>query len=152
MFTVGNDVIDRANSANYGGKTVICGGGIVCPVNMVITIIKVWGTTDIVGLEVGMFRKVGSQYGASSIHKAAIGNVTGGSLQTISGLSLPAFAGDYVGFYCSPGEFEATGSSPGNDVMMTGNYCGDTTLRDVSAANIISSIGGLGISGMVMPF
>jgi hypothetical protein len=152
---VGYDVTDRAGTAN-GGVTKICQGGAVCSADGIITSVEVWAQADMTGLIIGMFKKVGSQYAASSTQTINIGNVAAGK-QTFNGLNLKCFAGDYLGYYFNNDTGRIENNVPGSggsvvNITPGGNLCGDTTPYTYVGGSSIQSIGAFGISGMVMPF
>ena len=107
---VGNAAIDRATESTEGATYI----DLANPANLSgkITSIELWfnGITA-TGVKVGTFSGSGGQYTSRDV--ATIGNVTSGSKQTFSGLSINVVAGDFIGIFFSSGglELDTTGGS-----------------------------------------
>ena len=74
-----------------------------------IDTIEVWADTSLTSFQVATFIDEGSNV-LSTRDSETIGNVTSGSMQTISGLDMDVVAGDYIGFYASAGQVERSNS------------------------------------------
>ena len=86
----GDTVIAMDNPANASGS---------------ITQVEIWASANLTGCKVGTFYGAGESYTCRDF--ATIGNVTSGSKQTFSGLSIDVESGDFIGTYYATGIIEA---------------------------------------------
>lgn len=70
-----------------------------------ITSVEIWANTNLSGCKVGTFYKTNGNT-LKCRATATIGNVTAGSKQTFSGLSISVQTGDYIGSFWSGGAYE----------------------------------------------
>lgn len=107
---VGSTASDRGSSANINGGTYITKNN---PVNAngVITSVEVWANGNMTGLKVGTFSGSGTSW--TNRDYETIGNVTAGSKQTFSGLSIDTQTDDLLGCVNTGGkiEMDITGGS-----------------------------------------
>jgi hypothetical protein len=134
----GATFIDLANPANDTG---------------VITSVELWFTANHTGVKVGTFYGSGTDY--TNRDFATIGNVTGGSKQTFSGLSIDVTSGDFIGVYYNvviPEGLEM--STSGGTILYTcfGDQFG-TGLQTYSSSppGFALSLYGIGASGVSAP-
>ena len=90
-FGAGYTMIDTNNPANASG---------------IIDTVDIWAYSNLTGVKVGIFYKVSGNVLSARGAPTAIGNVTAGSKQTFSGLSLPVQTGDFIGVYAVTGDVE----------------------------------------------
>lgn len=102
-FSPGYTGIDVANPANLAG---------------VLTSFQAWANTNVTGAKIGTFYYVSGVSFAYRNH-SAIGNITAGSVQTFTGLSVSVAAGDYIGWYAASGALEQN-STGGTQVWYVG--------------------------------
>ena len=106
---IGSGATDRGTT-NTGGYTAI---DLANPANAngVLTSVEFWFGTDATGVKVGTFYGTAPDFTPRSV--ATIGNVTSGSKQTFTGLSISVQTGDYLGFFSTTGDidYELTGGS-----------------------------------------
>ena len=88
-YSYGSTLLDEANPVNVGG---------------IINSIEVWANTNMTGLKVASFYGSGGSYTCRAV--VSIGDVTAGSKQTFTGLSLAVEAGDFIGCYFATGTIE----------------------------------------------
>ncbi len=139
---VGPAVIDRGAYGNYGNTMF----DVDNPANATgtITSITVWANTNIVGLRVGTFYlSSGTTYICRD--SEACGNITAGSAQTVSNLTINVSAGDYIGCYFASGRIEHDTSGYGGTYQVTGEYIdpGDSASYTAYAGDA-SSLNGTG--------
>lgn len=107
---VGSTASDRGSSININGYTNIPKNN---PVNAngVITSVEVWANGNMTGLKVGTFFGSGTSW--TNRDYETIGNVTAGSKQTFSGLSIDTQTNDLLGCVNTGGNIETdtTGGS-----------------------------------------
>jgi hypothetical protein len=139
-ITCGPDVIDRAGSDNMGNYTGIWTTN---PANADGTIdtVQVWATVTLQHFQAGTF------YGSSGSFTCRdatgdLGNVTAGSKQTFTGLSISVQTGDYIGSYCTYGSFEY--DSGGTEYYTAGNYCNEGQSHSYAGTGRTDSIQGTG--------
>jgi len=124
-------MIDLANPANNDG---------------IITSIEVWAAVNITGLRVGTFYLVsGTTFKCRD--SVIIGNVTAGSKQTFSSLSIAVEIGDLIGCYFTAGSIEASASGYSGVMFVAGEYIdpGDSAVYALAADDAFS-LYGIGIS------
>jgi hypothetical protein len=94
--TTGLTFLDANNPANADGH---------------ITSVELWFETDATGVKVGTFYGSAITYTMRSY--ATIGNVTSGSKQTFTGLSIDVVSGDWIGIYAASGgiSFDSSGGT-----------------------------------------
>jgi len=116
---VGAAAINRASTCG-SGITLI---GLDNPANAngTITTIQVWAFSNITGFRVGTFYLV-----ANTTYKCrastTIGNITSGSVQTFTNLTINVIAGDYVGCYLGSGGVEQDTSGYAGICYISGDY------------------------------
>ena len=144
---VGPEAIDRASSSTAGYTDI----QLTNPANLTgsITSVEIWASTNLTGCKVGIFYLVsGTTYKCRSA--ATIGNVTAGSKQTFSGLSLAVVTGDFIGIYWVSGYMEADTSGYDGFLWRDGDHC---VVNDSASYTLLSgdalSIKGLGVTPVV---
>lgn len=107
---IGSAAIDRASSSGAGYTRVDQNN----PANATGTLdtIEIWANADMAGLDVATFLVVSGD-NLSTRDTELIGNVTAGSKQTFSGLSIDVTTGDYLGSTWTSGNLELTFSGVG---------------------------------------
>lgn len=102
VIDIGSPAINRAYGWDH--RTIVAQTN---PANEsgTITSVEIWANTNMTGVEVATFYVVsGNNLSTRDTH--AIGDVTGGSKQTFSGLSIDVQVGDYIGMWYATGELE----------------------------------------------
>lgn len=128
-----NTSINRGNPANASG---------------IITSIEIYASAayPLVGCKVGTFYTTnGNTLKCRDVED--IGNVSGGSKQTFSGLSLAVVAGDYIGIYYSTGGVYVAYTGGSGEWYITGDHCiidDETTYTLDSGGDSILSLYGTG--------
>lgn len=117
---IGNAAIDRAGQYQWAGDTIINGGN---PANAsgTITSVEIWAAVNLEGCVIGTFYKTNGDT-LKCRASAAIGNVTAGSKQTFSGLSVAVQTGDFIGIYFTAGSIERDTTGFINIWWVTGQY------------------------------
>ncbi|GAH38091.1 unnamed protein product [marine sediment metagenome] len=114
---IGPEAIDRGFATGYGGYTVIMAEN---PANAtgIIDTVEIWCNTDLTGVRVGTFYTTNGNT-LKCRDSAVIGNVTSGSMQTItedSGsnpLAIAVEVDDYIGMFYDTGNVERDASGSG---------------------------------------
>jgi hypothetical protein len=117
---IGPAAIDRGNVGTYGYTYILIDN----PANAAgkITSIELWAYENLTGCKVGIFYQTnGGTFKCRSA--ATIGNVTAGSKQTFSGLSLSVEIGDYIGWYSESGYLEADYSGFAGIYYVGNDHC-----------------------------
>ncbi len=117
MIDIGAEAIDREQN-HAGGWTLIA---VDNPANASGTIdtVKIWSLTNLTGVMVGTFYLVsGTNYKCRD--SVSIGNITGGSEQIITGLSINVVIGDHIGVYWYTGAELLEADENGNGLYRAG--------------------------------
>ena len=118
-IVVGSDVTDRASQMAASYNTTIT-YNTPANANGTITTVELWPyASNLIAVKVGTFYGSGTSW--TNRAYASIGNVTYGSKQTFSGLSIAVNTNDVIGYYNTGGYLEAT-TSGGSGL---GQYSGD---------------------------
>lgn len=130
---IGAAAINRA-AAPLAGNTYIA---LDNPANEagIITTVEIWANTNLEGCKVGTFYGTPPDFTCRDYE--TIGNVTAGSKQTFSGLSIDCEIDDYIGIYYASGKVEADASGYAGVYLKVGDqfdagqqeyslYAGDT--------------------------
>lgn len=109
---IGNPAINLDKTASAGYTYITLGN----PANEagVLDTVETWAVSNLSGFKVGTFVLDGS-FNANDRDYATIGNVTSGSKQTFTGLSIDVEIGDYIGCYFSGGLLEYKTSTGSGD-------------------------------------
>jgi hypothetical protein len=107
-----------------------------------ITSVEIWFNTNATGVKVGTFYGSGLSYTNRSY--ATLGNVTSGSKQTFTGLSIDVTTGDFIGFYAATGYLEASGSGYSGVWYVSGDKFGGGAITYTLSANQTLSLYGIG--------
>ena len=106
-WSQGNTAFNLENPANGSGT---------------ITDIEIWANTSMAGCKVGTFYGTAPNFTPRDV--AVIGNVTSGSKQTFSGLSIAVEVGDYIGLYFASGRQELDSSGFAGIYWLSGDQFG----------------------------
>ena len=142
---IGAPAINRGGWGYYGYTRI----GLTNPANGsgVIDTIEVWAVENITGLRVGTFYLVsGTTYRCRD--SVTIGNVTAGSKQTFTGLSIDVVAGDYIGCYFVSGliEYDTVGGAGNYSIL--GEYIDPNDQAVYTLyAGVVDSLYGMGVEG-----
>ena len=147
VIDVGPGAIDRA-SAGSGLKTII---DLANPANDTgkIDTFEIWCAIDSTGVKMGTFYGSGTDYTSRDVE--TIGDVTGGSKQTFSGLDCDVSTGDYAGLYwvgTSSLELDSSGGS--GFYYKAGDQFGTGQQTYTLAASYAVSIYGTGTTAVVL--
>lgn len=143
---IGDPAINRPGNYTNGFTFILLGN----PANESGTLdeVKIWCTANISGCKVGTFYLDGSDPNYINRDSATLGNVTQGSEQTFSGLSIDVISGDFIGIYYSGGNMEATTSGEtglkfvAGDQMGTGSQNYGTLSGDTMSLNATGETAG----------
>jgi hypothetical protein len=142
---VGSTASNRGSSADINGYTYITKDN---PVNAngVITSVEVWANGNMTGLKVGTFFGSGTSW--TNRDYETIGNVTAGSKQTFSGLSIDTQTNDLLGCVNTGGniEIDTTGGSGHYWKQYDQFGAGTQTYTDPGYATTVFSLYATGIS------
>lgn len=137
---IGADCIDRG-TAGGGGYTYVSKDN---PANAggTITSVDIWAASTLIGCKVGIFYTTNGNT-LKCRDSVVIGDVTAGSKQTFSGLSLSVETGDCIGIYFSPGNMEMDSSGYGGLWYKLGDHMepGDETTYTFLGGYAISVYG-----------
>lgn len=100
VLIMGLPAINRA--AGIGSCTLLAKDGVATAGTL--DTVELWFVGDVTGVKVGTFYGSGTSWTIRDY--ATIGNVTGGSKQTFSGLGITAEAGDIIGVYFTGNSIE----------------------------------------------
>lgn len=117
-------IIDFGNRANATGT---------------LDTVEIYAATDLTGCKVGTFyRTTGNTFQCRD--SEAIGNVTSGSKQTFTSLSISATEGDYLGIYFATGTLERDSTGQVGMMYVSGEYAdaGDSTAYALLADDAVS--------------
>jgi hypothetical protein len=117
---IGPGATNRASNFGFSYTVIALGN----PANEAgtVTDVEIWANANMSGCKVGIFYLVsGTTYKCRSA--ASIGNVTAGSKQTFSGLSLAVQVGDYIGLYWSGGYVERDTDGQDGHLYVSGDKC-----------------------------
>ena len=148
-FDVGADAIDRPSTGGAGSTLIALDNPATADGE--ITTVEIWAASNITGCRVGTFFSVGgSTYQCRD--SQSIGNVTAGSKQTFTDLSIAVKPGDLIGMYFSGGRIERSTSGYGSLWQRAEEYIDpeDSTTYNLLAGNAIS-LHGTGTTGGETP-
>jgi hypothetical protein len=142
---IGSDAINR--NASWGSVTLIAYDN---PSNGSGTLdtIEAWCYTNMTGFEVATFYVISGDELATRDYEN-IGNVTAGSKQTFTGLSIDVATNDYIGMHAATGNIEySTNTGPGvwydtGDYIPTAGH----TFTNAIGATAAFSVSGTGTEG-----
>lgn len=141
-ISIGAEAIDRASQ--FPSYTVI---GLDNPANEtgIITSVEIWAKINLTQCQVATFFLVsGNNLSTRGSHY--IGNVTAGSKQVFSGLSINVVASDFLGIYYNNGQMERSTSGGAGLWYLGGDWipCTNHTFNRIS--DDIISIHGIGVA------
>ena len=139
VITVGNSVINRTGNCSAGATIAVRTG--LANGEGTINSVSMWGDGNLTGVEVALFFIV-SGTNLTTRSNYSIGNVTGGSVQTFSGLNMEVALDDMIGFRTATGWMEGTYSA--NQIYKASGDCIPCTNQYFLSGEKIPSISGLG--------
>lgn len=145
---IGGGATDRGSSGSWKDYTLLEKAN---PANATGTLdtIEIWSVDNLTGMKAGTFYGSGTSWTSRDVE--SIGNVTGGSKQTFSGLSCDVETDDLLGYFYSGGSggtaVELDSSGGVGELYKSGDQFGAGTQTYTDLANYESSFYGTGTEG-----
>lgn len=137
-INIGAPATDRGAELGPGFTAIVL--NTPAPHNGTLTTVELWAHGNLTDVKIGVLSRSGDNFTPRDY--ANIGNVTGGSKQTIPDLTIDVQAGDYIGIYYLTAAMDLD-TSGGDGVYYTSGDQWDAGQQTYTLlANMIMSLGG----------
>ena len=142
---IGSEASDRAATTNCANYTCIDYNNASNEIGL-LTSVELWCDSNANSVKIGTFDEVGANTFTNRDY-TSVGNVTSGSKQTFSGLSIDVSSGDYIGVVSTSGTIDHSTSGGSGKYRIVGDQFGQSNVNFGSiVASQTLSLYGIGIS------